>query len=268
MASKEVAVKQQQTSAVTVIDDDLLSAGTGLENVSSDDMAIPYLMLLQALSPQLNKQKSKYVEGAQQGEIYNSVTGETFDGDEGIVVIPCFYQKKYVEWTPRESGGGIVESHDSREILAQTTKNDRGQQVLSNGNYIAETAYFYVMVCNEDESEWSQALVSMTSTQLPKAKKWISQMTQRKVQNSAGEMVNAPMFMFKYRLKSNSEQNDRGSWYGWSIGLEGPTQNPVIMQEGKRFLQNIKGGNVKVQEDPDADQNSSSKTDFNDEVPF
>lgn len=268
MASKEVAV-QQQAKAVAIIDDDLLSAGTGLEDVSADDMAIPYLQILQALSPQLNKQNGKYIKGAEQGQIYNSVTGDHDDGEEGIVVVPCFYQKKYVEWAPRESGGGRVNTHDSRDILSQTTKNDRGQMVLRNGNYIAETAYFYVMVCKEDESDWSQALISMTSTQLPKAKKWISQMVQRKAQNSAGEMVNAPMFAFKYRLKTIAEQNDRGSWYGWSIGLEGATESSIVKQEAKKFLESIKAGEVKVK-DPEQDGPAPATTshDPDDQVPF
>ena len=50
MATKQVAVKQQ-SSAVAVVDDDLLNLGTGLEDTSSDDFAIPFLQMLQALSP-------------------------------------------------------------------------------------------------------------------------------------------------------------------------------------------------------------------------
>ena len=39
-------------------------AGSGLENVTSEDMAIPRLKILQALSPEVNKNDGKYVEGA------------------------------------------------------------------------------------------------------------------------------------------------------------------------------------------------------------
>ena len=264
MAKNEVAVKNGG-GAVAVIDDDLLSLGTGLEDTSSDDFAIPFLQLLQALSPQLNKNDGKYVKGAEQGNIFNTVTGEATDGDEGLIVVPCYYNKKYLEWAPRETGGGLINTHDSRDILTQTTKNERGQFVLDNGNYIAETAQFYVMVCNEDETEWTQAVIAMTSTQLSKARKWVSQMKQRRVKNSAGAMVEAPMFLFKYRLKTVAEQNDRGSWYGWSIGLEGQASNRDMILEGANFLKMIKSGEVQAK-DPEAAGTPSDKT--NDEVPF
>jgi len=262
----EVAVKAEG-GAVAIVDDELLAYGTGLEEVTPDDVSIPFVQILQALSPQLNKNDGKYIKGAEQGNIYNSVLNTATDGDEGIVVVPCYYNKKYLEWAPRETGGGKVNEHDSRDILAQCTKNDRGQMVLSNGNYIAETAQFFVMVCNEDETEWSQAVIAMTSTQLGKARKWLAQMLQQRVVNSAGVTQDAPMFMFKYRLKTVQEQNDRGSWMGWSIGLEGPTTNGAMAKEGAKFLSKIKAGDVQVKS-PDEEATEQSKQDLNDEVPF
>lgn len=261
----EVAVKAEG-GAVAVVDEELLSLGTGLEDTTSEDFAIPFLQVLQALSPQLNKNDGKYIKGAEQGNIYNTVTGEAVDGDEGLIVVPCYYQKKYLEWAPRESGGGLINTHTSREILAQTTRNERGQYVLQNGNYIAETAHFYVQICNEDESQWSQAVIAMTSTQLSKARKWVSQMKQRRVKNGSGAMVEAPMFLFKYRLKTNAEQNDRGSWYGWSIGLEGQAQNRDMIMEGANFLKMIKAGEVQAK-DPDAAGTNNSDMPA-DDVPF
>lgn len=265
----EVAVKAEGGS-VAVFDDSLLSLGTGLEDTSAEDFAIPFLQVLQALSPQLNKNDGKYIKGAEQGNIYNTVTGEAIDGDDGLLVVPCYYNKKYLEWAPRESGGGLINTHESRDILAQTTKNDRGQFVLSNGNYIAETAQFYVMITNEDESEWSQAVIAMTSTQLSKARKWVSQMKQRRVKNSAGQMVEAPMFLFKYRLKTIAEQNDRGSWYGWSIGVEGAATNRDMILEGANFLKMIKSGEVQAK-DPEATGDTPTRKaqgEVDDNVPF
>lgn len=266
MAKNEVAVKNEG-SAVAILDDSLLEFGTGLEQVTPDDVSIPYIQVLQALSPQLNKNDGKYIKGAEQGNIYDSVLNTAHDGDEGIIVVPCYYNKKYIEWSPRETGGGKVNEHDTREILAQCTRNDRGQMVLSNGNYIAETAQFFVMICNEDETEWTQGVVSMTSTQLPKAKKWIAQMRQRRVKDSNGNMVDAPMFLFKYRMKTVAEQNDRGSWYGWSIGLEGPTTNRDMAKEATSFLKMIKDGEVKVK-DPEDSPNTGGATVVDDDVPF
>ena len=45
MANKEVT--QASSSEVLVLDDDLLSGGTGLEDTSSEDYAIPFIRVLQ-----------------------------------------------------------------------------------------------------------------------------------------------------------------------------------------------------------------------------
>ena len=265
MAQKvtDLAVKAEG-GAVAVIDDDLLELGTGLEHLTKDDTSTPFLSILQALSPQLNKNDGKYIKGAEQGNLYNSALGDITDGDVGLIVVPCYYEKRYLEWQPRESGGGLMNSHMNRDILSECTKNDRGQMVLPNGNYIAETAQFYVMICSEDESQWSEAIIAMTSSQLSKAKKWVMQMKTRKAQTSNGDMVDAPMFMYKYRVKTVAEQNDRGSWYGYSIGLEGATTNHDMMTEGKKFLKMIKQGEVEIKH-PDA---SGDSQETQDDVPF
>ena len=95
MASKEVA--QATAGEVLVLDDDLLSGGTGLEDTDSGDYAIPFVRVLQSGSPQLKKNHAKYIEGASQGMLFNTVSNAVYDGDEGILVIPCAYTKKYIE---------------------------------------------------------------------------------------------------------------------------------------------------------------------------
>ena len=53
--AKQVAEKQD--SEMAVYDTDLLSAGTGLEDATSSDYAIPFLRVIQAMSPQLKKER-------------------------------------------------------------------------------------------------------------------------------------------------------------------------------------------------------------------
>ena len=69
MAQKvtDLAVKAEG-GAVAVIDDDLLELGTGLEHLTKDDTSTPFLSILQALSPQLNKNDGKYIKGAESHE--------------------------------------------------------------------------------------------------------------------------------------------------------------------------------------------------------
>ena len=81
-------------------------ANRGVETLTHEDLALPFLKILGQLSPEVNKRDGKYVTGAEPGMIYNSVTGELFDGEKGIEVIPCHYKLEYIEWQDR--GEGLV----------------------------------------------------------------------------------------------------------------------------------------------------------------
>ena len=51
-------------------------ANKGSQNIAQDDLALPFLKVLSHLSPEVNKQHAKYVEGAEPGMIVNTVTNE------------------------------------------------------------------------------------------------------------------------------------------------------------------------------------------------
>ena len=134
MASKQV--KEADVSDLIPFDDNLLSEGTGLEEASADDYAIPFLRVLQSMSPQLKKSDGKYIQGAEEGMFFNTVTESIYDGTEGVSIIPCAYKKKYIEWIPREKGGGFVSDEHDASILKQCKKNDKGRFIYTNDNEI------------------------------------------------------------------------------------------------------------------------------------
>ena len=151
--------ESKKSTDLAVFDDDLLSAGTGLEEVKSDDLAIPFIRILQAMSPQVNKRAAEYVDGAEVGMIFNTVTNAIYDGEKGVEIIPCSYTKRYLEWIPREKGGGLVTADHSPDILRQCTKNTKGEYVLENGNTIDETAQFFILLLDENEGKMFGVLV-------------------------------------------------------------------------------------------------------------
>ena len=51
----------------------------GSEDVTANDVIIPRLDIIQGLSPQKDKTHAKYIKGAEEGVIFNSVTGELYD---------------------------------------------------------------------------------------------------------------------------------------------------------------------------------------------
>ena len=84
-------------------------AGAGTENISADDMKIPFIRIIQPTSPEVKKKDEKYIEGAQAGHMFNTVTRQIWEDE--VIVIPCGYIKKYLEFVPREKGGGFQGEH-------------------------------------------------------------------------------------------------------------------------------------------------------------
>lgn len=259
--AKNLPAVTESAGLPVAIDDLAVDAGMGLSNVHADDQAIPFLQLLQQLSPQCQKRGAGYVEGAEPGMIFNSVSGQVA---EELIVVPVAYQREIVEWRPREQGGGFVAKHPvDSPILAQATKNDRGQDILPSGNLLANTAYHYVLVVKEDGT-WEQAVVSMASTQLKKSRKWNSMMTAIKMRRKDGTPFTPPSFLFQYRLATELEQRDGNSWFGWAISPAGQVTDPVLYSVAREYALAVGEGTVRAADPHDVEVvESGSKT-----VPF
>ena len=147
-------------------------ANIGFEEVNTDDLAIPFVRILQSTSKQVKKSEGAYVDGAVEGMIYNNVLNKVYNGDQGIQVVPCYYYRRYVEWIPREDGGGYVQAFlPGDDIISTTQKNDQGKDVLPSGNYLENTAHFFCIYMDPELGP-QKALIPMSSSQLKKSRKW------------------------------------------------------------------------------------------------
>ena len=121
MAQTKTVAKAATLDLAVLASDSKDASGFGNLDLSRD-IAIPYINILQTTSPQLNPAKAEYVEGAKVGQFYNTVSQQV---SESLNVIPVLYQLRYVEWKPRESGGGFVEAHDADSGILSKTKRDQ-----------------------------------------------------------------------------------------------------------------------------------------------
>ncbi len=87
-------VKKEGGQVATL--DFVKDSGMGLENIDKEDLALPFLKLLQSGSYETKKKHAKYVEGAEPGMFYNTVTKKLYDGEKGIEVIPVYYKMTYL----------------------------------------------------------------------------------------------------------------------------------------------------------------------------
>ena len=249
----QVAEKKSAGLPANMFEDD---AAKGLGAIGQEDLALPFLKILGQLSPEVNKRDGKYVEGAEPGMIYNSVSGELYDGVKGIDVIPCFYKLEYIEWKDRGEGlGAPVAIYDSSSDIMSKTKPDANyKDRLPNGNYIEKTASHFVIV--EGDSP-STALISMKSTQLKISRKWNSMMSGIKMKGANG-MFTPASFSHIYKLKTTQMSNDKGTWFGWEVSKVGPVTDKGLYDQAKAFSENISKGSVKAKHGEDKPKDQSS----------
>ena len=229
----------------------------GMQGMDRDDFAMPFLRVLGQLSPETNKRDAKYVEGAEPGMIFNTVTKQTYDGEKGLNVIVCGYKREYVEWSDRGEGTSApVAIHPvSSGIIKEATRGADWKDRLPNGNYLENTASYFVLT-----EDLQTAVITMKSTQLKVSRNWNSMMNSIKLQGKEGLFTPAA-YSHVYNLKTVQQSNDKGTWFGWSVSKVGPIQDKSVYEAAKQFASTV--GSVEVKHG--GDDKPSKKSD---DVPF
>lgn len=195
-------------------------AGAGQEDFAAGDLQLPFLYLLQDMSPQVKSRDPKYIEGARAGDFLHSVLQAPIDGKEGVRVIPIGYNRVWNEWVPREEGGGFVASHDTKD---EAFANRIG------GNDVVETANWFLLA--EIDGAWAPLVLSCTSTKLKASRNLASRINLFKV-DVAGESRRVPIFMQLYVLKSVQQRNRHGDFFTISFTPLGIVEDEALAKEG------------------------------------
>ena len=246
----QVATKKEGALATNLFEAD---ANQGAQNISQEDLALPFLKILGQLSPEVNKRDGKYVEGAEPGKIINTVTNELYDS---INVVPCHYKRQYIEWQDRgQSTGAPVAIHDAdSDIISQTTRDKSYKDRLPNGNYLDNTANHFVLQLGDTPQS---ALISMKSTQLKVSRKWNSMMMGLKMQGKNG-LFTPPTYSHIYKLKTVQMSNDKGTWFGWDVEKVGPVIDKAIYDMAKNFAISVGKGEIEAKHSSEEPLNKDS----------
>jgi hypothetical protein len=233
-------VAEKKNSALATFDMEA-DAAQGAQNISQEDLALPFLKILGQLSPEVNKRDGKYVEGAEPGKIINTVTNELYDT---IQVVPAHYKRQYIEWQDRgTSTGAPVAIHDAdSDIVSQTTRGKDYKDRLPNGNYLDNTASHFVLTLGDNPQT---ALISMKSTQLKVSRKWNSMMMGIKMQGKNG-LFTPPTYSHIYQLSTVQMSNDKGTWFGWDVSKVGPVTDKAVYDMAKSFAESVGKGEIEA----------------------
>lgn len=260
-----LAPTQPANGAVMAAPDFSSDAGRGMEGATQESFAIPFLSLLQKGSPQVDESSGTALPDAKQGMFFENVTGRLINAKgEGHYFVPCAYRRVFLRWGPRAAGGGFKGELLPEEVA---TLRSQGKIVELDGRLffpnadgeihpdkcdrVGDHRNHYGLLVDEKGGGWTQALISITSTQIKKSKALMSALASVKLTGASGQYTPAT-WANRVRFSSVPEQNDKGSWMGWRFELDGTITRADLYAAGRAFNEAVRRGNVEVKyEEPE-----------------
>lgn len=263
-------VATQQAAAVPSAEVDYGKyAGAGFEGMGKDDYLVPFLRILQSNSPQVEGGASP-IPGAKPGMIFNNVTKELIAGDAGVTFVPVAREHNYVEYTPRDAGGGFVGIRPVDDPLVANLLAAQGRfkkLVTKDGTELVETYYVFGVAILSDRR--MPAVVGFSSTQIKAYKGWMTNADGITIKLPNGGEAKPPLFAHRWRLGTFPDKNKKGSFHSWRVALDGlsaadarlPVSDPLF-QQCVQFYESAKSGKVTTAHDAGGQEAGG------DEVPF
>lgn len=239
----------------------------GFQDTSSDDFALPFLDILQGQSPEVES-----LDGAKPGMFHNTVTDDLFDGEEGVVVIPVGREHVFVEWKPRNQGGGVVGRHsvDAQIVADARGKAEKWNELKTdNGNDLVETFYLYLILVTADGP--SPAVLSCSSTRIKGYKALMTKANMILVPTPDGRKIKPPLFAHRFRLRTEKRENSDGKWHTFVVAFDGKTAaearltpDDELFTAAAEFAQVVKSGGLNL----DTKGEGKSRDNADDDAPF
>jgi hypothetical protein len=253
--------KKTQTAVETVVKDQAVAEmpadlaefeGAGTENIGSDDIRPPRLMIAQAGSPQVKKAETKYIEGLKEGDIFNDLSGQNYgDGTEKPleVVVINMLGARAMELRSMEEGGGIIDNDvPLDDPRCQWTEDEEGNSVKP----VATKFYDYLVWLPETQE---MLALSMKSTQI-------------KVARDLNSMVKMPLFGKRppawartFLVTTAMEKNEaKQSWAGWRFRLKDGLTPVETRQMCATLYKTFEKKNIVIDREPDMGDAPESAT--------
>jgi hypothetical protein len=197
--------------------------------------AKPFLGILQALSPAVQRGKAEYIDGAQPGMILNTVTKKLSD-EVHVSVLNRTHTFTY--WIVREEGGGLVREEpvtiEGMNSFMKIPQDDKGRRLIKesqNGKTVTidvlECRNFFCHLFDPDEPQAGEiAIVSMNKSQLSVAREWnslIAVKSQRLKDENGNVIRGLPPVLQSgvWKLSTVMKTKGENSWYKWAVSFQG-----------------------------------------------
>jgi len=226
--------------------------GRGSEGVTVQDLVIPRLDIVQALSPYRKRGDAKYVEGCVEGDMINSLTLENY-GD-AVVVVPVIFKKDWLVWKSRKdlqgkpTTGGFFGAYPTA-MLAEERAHEERKADLQAVIEVIDTPQNFCFVITPDGMV-QEIVVSMARSKAKVARKW----------NSLVRLNDGDRFSRAYKISSLIEKGKSGDdYYNFDVATVGYPSKGVY-ERAEKLYTDISKGAVNVAAHAEDDEQEGTGT--------
>jgi len=212
----------------------------GNEGITKEDLVIPRLSIIQAISPELDENDPAYIEGAKAGMLFNTLTRKLYTE---ILVVPIMYEKVYLIWRDRKKGGGFGGQY--------TTENEAGAaigEMEDPDSWEATDTPTHLCLAVSDGKPFEIAIP------MPKSKAKISRQL-----NSTIRLFGGPRFSRVYRVTGVDDKNNAGEKFkNFRIDFAGfPSKE--LFDVAEKLFTDLSSGNIKYKVDDNYEEAEPTK---------
>lgn len=216
---------------------------TGFSDADQSDVSIPYLKIMQGLSPEVEEN-----ENVKPGQIWIPHLETAVSGETGIRFIPCEMERWFVHWRTRKAGGGKLGQYRKDDDFVQRAFEGTpwGRAQLDETTELVETVYLYGIVI-DDAGAYSPVVISLYSTAV---KAWRDLNTKiqtfRPLHPVTKRTLRIPLTSQVFRLTTEKRKNDKGTFYVPVFARDGKfpacvlAPSDPIGQEAAKFAETLK----------------------------
>jgi hypothetical protein len=263
MADENVVATVEDQGGALAVYDFGSDAGRGFEDQTSEEFQLPFIALLQDLSPQVTGEDGKGIEGAKAGMFLNTVTNDLIE--KSFEFTPSHKERAFVEWKPRTAGGGFVSRFlpdDPIVAKARSESKEFGQYRTPAGNNLVDTIYLFGIV-DKGDGNLQQACLVFTSTKMKIYKKWNTVVNAFSVVLADGTRQQPPRYAHLLRISSKRDKSPKGSFYNVVVEpAQGGIKDSLLRPNDPRYLAArsladlVKKGVAKVSEAVETDNDA------------
>lgn len=254
----QITMIEPTNTALTAMQADFAAdSGQGMEGVTQDALAIPFLAVLQKGSPQVDEASGAAIDGAKSGMFYNTVTGQLMEGKTGgALLVPCAFRRVFIRWAGEGQSQNFKGELTVEEVAEMRSKgqvvelenrlyapNPDGTVHEKKSDRFSDARNHYCLLIDEATGSYSPVLLSLSSTQIKKSKMLMSLLAGVKLKGAQG-FYTPPTFANQVRVTTVPESNDKGSWHGVRFELAGQVATQDVYAAAKAFHHSVVKGAV------------------------